>query len=141
MGSAWIRVLGITFSIFGIIGSPMESGEKVKTTFQTQEAVKAWAGSAFFGGYTIAKFQKGNVEALIVIGSHSGGIPSSETHVFCKTKNGQYTQILFRQSVPGILIASETSEGIEIRTQKNRTVLLIPWHGIAEDFDYFDNGK
>lgn len=113
----------------------------MKSSYATQVELKAWADSAFWGGHTVNKFSHNGVEALVVIGSQTGGIPSSETYVFCQTKDKQYKLILTRQSVSGILKAHEVDNGIEIRTEKGRSVLFVPWYGVAEDFDYFEGDK
>jgi len=140
VGSVRIQILSIIIVMYGLMGLPLRGEGKVKTTFSTQIEVKTWADSAFFGGHDIGKFTKGNVEALVVFGSHSSGIPSSETYVFCKTKDNQFKLILTRASVAGILKAYEVPDGIEVRTQKNKLVLFVPWYGIAEDLDYFVEG-
>jgi len=141
MGSTGIQVLIAAFLTLTPFASPLKGDGQMKTVFQTRAEVKVWADAFFWGGHEIVELSNGNAEALVVIGSHSGGVPSSETYVFCKTKEKQFKLILMRSAVAGILKAHATAEGIEIRTQKNKAILVVPWHGVAEEFDYFPDTR
>lgn len=57
---------------------------------------------------------------------------------FRRTRKEQFKLIVTRASVAGVLKAHQTAEGIEIRTQKNRLVLFVPWLGIADECDYLE---
>ena len=137
MGSTRIQVLKAMIAILMLVSFPAQGEERVKSVFSTELEIKAWADSAFWGGHDVITFSKEGVTAVVVIGSHTGGVPSSETYVFSKAKNKQFKLIVTRASVAGLLKAHETAEGIEIRTQKNNVVLFLPWFGIADEFDYF----
>lgn len=137
MGSKRLQVL-VLAAIIGVMAwSPNQGAEMEKKSFGTKEEIEKWAKGFFFGGYDLFSFAKIEKAVIVLVGSHTSGVPTSETYFFVKTKKGIYSLIIVREAVTGILKAIESPEGIEIRTEKEKLILFVPWFGIAEDFDYF----
>ncbi len=127
-----ILALVVVYQVsYGITNS---QAEEMKSKYSNIDEIRAWASSAFIGGYETQVFCVREKQVVVVIGQPTSGLVTSEVYVFSGCLGRELDLILYRTRLMGIADAMLVDESIElgVRDREGHDIvfLVIPAAGM-----------
>jgi hypothetical protein len=107
---------------------------------RSREEVSAWAKRLYGPSFEQYEFKRGEKEVVVIIGTPTFGVTTSEVFLFGRVKAGPFELLVTRGRFVGIAKVKDTGSGIDVyddyqarRSQEPspRPMLFIPWTGIG----------
>jgi hypothetical protein len=121
---------GLIFTFF--ISAASASDMNIPIEFPTVPAIDAWAKTTYLG-FEKYSFSRRGKTVVVVIGSATSGLPTSEIVVFNKREDGTYALVLVRRRLYGIVKVEETDDALVFSART--PILIVPWTGVVLDME------
>lgn len=137
MGSTRFPLLTAALLLSGVpslsSATPVPRIEK-KSEYSSVDEIKAWASTAFFGGYEMQAISLKGKRIIVIIGQPTSGLVTSEVFVFSGLPNEKLEYIVHRNRLVGMAGARKKEDSIELvvsdREGHERVFLVIPADGL-----------